>query len=167
MLASGKEDAPLPEPFQSLPPDRVVDLTAPLFGRGDWAPLTPDPEAALGLALRREATDEMPLTVGVYHNTLGTYGFQRQIQPKEVPARGYHLYKGGRCALSEWPTLFITHSWRIGAMFHVLYDPADPDRQWDFHISAKFTGPAYPHGKPDEPNALWIDRIVLVRADGG
>jgi len=40
-------------------------------------------------------------------------------------------------------------------------------------MSAKFTGPSYPHGKskrlspatriePNEPNGLWVDRMVLV-----
>ena len=46
-----------------------------------------------------------------------------------------------------------------------LYDPLNPDQEWEVHVSAKFTGAKYPHGNPKEPNGLFFDRMILVRVE--
>ena len=46
----------------------------------------------------------------------------------------------------------------------MLHDPTRMDAQWDIYVLLKFTGPAYPYGKPNEKNAIYFDRMILLNA---
>jgi hypothetical protein len=39
----------------------------------------------------------------------------------------------------------------------------DPDRKFEVWVRIKFTGPGYPFGKKDEPDAFFIERVMLVK----
>ncbi|MBI4024039.1 MAG: hypothetical protein HY360_03605 [Verrucomicrobia bacterium] len=166
----------------------MIDLTAPVITGGCRSPLVvPDAEASMGLALRYTGADELPLPIGIWNcvtvapdldramkdylrkEQAGQYedypGVCRVVRAKDIPGKGYHLYRGPRFKLSEWTHTFITKPWNIQEHLWSLFDPVRPLQEWDLHVSAKFTGPACPHGDPKEPNALFIDRILLTREE--
>jgi hypothetical protein len=126
----------------------------------------PDPEAALGLAVARMNPDELPMPIGIYGLIAEkAQNLGRDIAAKDIPGRGYHLYKGPRFTPAEWTYVYLTKSWQIQEHLYTLFDPARPKQQWDVYVSAKFTGPAYPHGDPKEPNGAYFDRMILVRVE--
>ena len=87
------------------------------------------------------------------------------IQAKDISGKGYHWYKGPRFPLSEWTYIYLTENWEMQKSLFSLYDPLNPDQEWEVYVSAKFTGPKYPHGDPKEPNGLFFDRMILVRVE--
>jgi hypothetical protein len=42
-------------------------------------------------------------------------------------------------------------------------DPDHPDQKFEVWARIKFNGPGFPHGKPEEENAISVERVVLVR----
>lgn len=161
LLCQGKESAPLTEQFQSLAPERVIDVMAPQLTPCAWT--VADPEAALGLAL--EAKDpnpkELPILVGLYDLASKKQRALNSIKAEDLPGRGYHWYRLGQFPLGEWTYLHLLN-WRITLHMHMLCDPRRPDRQWEAWASVKFTGPQYPHGEPGAPNRLYVDRVILI-----
>jgi hypothetical protein len=165
-LCEGKDYAPLPERFRSLPPERVIDLLAPQFAGRHFPMFVPDPDAALGLAVARMNPDELPMPIGVYSLATGQVLGEVGVKPADIPGPGYHLYKGPRFTPDERCYIWLTKSWQIQERLETLFDPSKPQQQWDVYISAKLTGPSYPHGKPAEQNGFWVDRMILVSVVG-
>jgi len=132
----------------------------------------PDPDSAFGLAIRGEHADEMPFAMGVYDQTgrrglVGRRLNKRDIGvalgAKDIVGGGYHLYKLGRTIVTPQCFVWLTRSWQMQQPLDMLHDPTRMDEQWDIYVSLKLTGPAYPHGKPNEPNAIFVDRMILVK----
>jgi hypothetical protein len=44
-----------------------------------------------------------------------------------------------------------------------VVDPENPDAEFDIWARIKFEGPAFPHGQPEDKNAICVERVVLVR----
>jgi len=145
-----------------------------------------DDEAADGTAYVRLNAEELPVPIGIWNNeTLTDPEFEkskqeflkpdqagqyvnwpqicRVINAADIPGPGYHLYKGPRFLLFPGTYLYLTKSWQFQQQLTSLYHEDKPKEIWEAYVSAKFTGPAYPHGKTDEPNAVSIDRVVLLR----
>ena len=59
--------------------------------------------------------------------------------------------------------MFFFWSWYIQQGIADGFDPNQENRRFDIWLRMKLTGPAYPYGKKDEKNAIWIERIILVR----
>jgi len=192
-MCKGKEYIPLPEQFRDLPPDSVFDWTASMFGINPYGgssnstdKMQVDDEAADGTAYVRLSAEELPVPIGIWNNeTLTDPEFEkskqeflkldqagqyvnwpqicRVINAADIPGPGYHLYKGPRFLLFPGTYLYLTKSWQFQQQLTSLYHEDKPKEIWEAYVSAKFTGPAYPHGKTDEPNAVSIDRVVLLR----
>jgi hypothetical protein len=163
-VSAGTEYTPLPEQFGDLPGDRVIDLTAPLFGNAMFPCVVPDPEAALGLAVPRTDHNELPMNISYYSGLPGPANAgSTTINAADIPGAGYHWYKGPTFKLNEWTFLYLTASWQMQTHLYGLYDPAHPDRKWTAYCSMKFAGPDYPHGQAGEPKGLFLDRLILVR----
>jgi hypothetical protein len=169
-LASGKEYAPLPEAFQKIPADRMIDLTAATFGweaAGGGIRVEPDADGALGHAYRYATDKAFPMPIGIY----GTgpdgqkLGASKSVAPKDVTGPGYHWYRGPRFTPIESTWVYLTADWRFQTRLWSEFDPKNPQQQWDVYVSMKATGPAYPHGKAGEPNAIAFDRLILVRVN--
>jgi len=169
MLASGKEFAPLPEQFRDLPPERVIDLPACEWGNNSsLGPyLEPDPEAALGLTVPWPGANHLPMPIATYTLTGDAPDRAEHVQAEDIPGPGYHWYRGPRFKLGEWTYVYLTASWRLQQHLYSLYEPDNPEQEWEVWVSMKFTGPAYPYGKPDEPNGVYFDRMILVRVEEG
>jgi len=82
---------------------------------------------------------------------------------KAIPGRGYHLYKIGRTIITTNCYVWLTRSWQIQHHIEMLHDATNMGQKWDVYASVKLTGPTYPHGKPGEKDALYFDRLILVK----
>ncbi|HEY3418051.1 MAG TPA: hypothetical protein VGM23_14325, partial [Armatimonadota bacterium] len=155
-VSAGVEYTPLPREIAELPPGNVIDLTAPLFAGRMFPIMMPDPEATLGLAVPRTETKEMPMNISIYSSDpQRPQNAGVTIREKDVPGKGYHLYKGPRFPLNEWTFVYLTASWQIQKHLYTLYDPAHPDQEWQAYASLKFAGPDYPFGDAKEANGLF------------
>jgi len=166
---------PLPERFRDLPRQRVVDYT-PIMTR-NWqniVKVVPDPEAESGVTNRLLLSDEKPENVERYRLPM-PWGLYDTINLKEysgtpitapdVPGRGYHWYKMGTFPLRPGYYLYFFWSWIIQLDLDNAFDPRRPDQQFDIWARLKFEGPMFPHGQEGEADAIYVERVVLVRGE--
>ncbi len=168
-LCTGQEYAPLPERFRDLPADRLIDLDGATFARNssDGPDVFVDPEAALGLCWQRMSDRELPMPIGVWSpDKVRPLNDAKSIKAEQVPGPGYHWYEGPRFSLREWSYVYLTGSWRFQVPLWSEWDSAHPEQEWQVWISGKFTGPAYPGGRPEDENGFWVDRVILAPVAG-
>ncbi|MHB9027021.1 MAG: DUF4838 domain-containing protein [Armatimonadota bacterium] len=192
-LCQGKEYVPLPEQFRGLPMGSVFDFTTMALGLKPYSAsatshdaVQTDPEAADGTAYVRFGAEELPLPIGIWNNAgvtdpvfaqsqrdflkldqSGQYvdwpEICRTIKAADITGPGYHLYKGPHFQLRPATLSYATKWWTYGQSIASLYRESSPREMWDVYLSAKFTGPAYPHGNVDDKNAVYLDRVIFVR----
>lgn len=161
---------PLPQKFRDMPPGAVFDYPAETSRNWeDQAKRVPDPEAESGRANRLELTaDEMkqyalPMPWGVY-DPVGKQGvLSKVLQPEEVPGPGYHWYLLGECAIGRSYYAYFFWSWNIQVDLEGALDEQHPEQPFEVWASIKFEGPGFPHGRPEQPNAISVERVVLVK----
>ncbi len=168
-VSQGAEYSPIPKQFREMDTQNVIDITAPLLSGGE-KDLVSDPEAAIGLAVVRKGDNRLPMGHGIY-NLITPPDQKLQVSEKpveaaDIPDKGYHWFKGPRFTMWEWTFIYFPSDWTIQEHFWPLFDPKNPNQQWEYYFSVKFTGPAYPHGAPDKPNAMFLDRVILVKVTG-
>ena len=161
-VSAGTASTPLPKEIISLKPKTVIDLTAPLLAGSFFPMFVSDPQATLGLAVPIISSNEIPFMIGIYNLDGSGLGVDKNINRSDIPGEGYHLYRGPRFSMNEWTLSYLTGRWCLQKHFPALYDPKHPDKQWDIYASIKFAGPAYPYGEAGEPDAVYVDRILLV-----
>jgi hypothetical protein len=166
---------PLPAALQSLPAGSVVDFIWPDFNEGmlngkPMAVLTPDPNAAGGKAIvytgRGPEDHKKPLNFGVYDGARKVFGPSIEVKT-DVPQDGkYHWYKIGRFPVTNGVLAYVHWSWFIQVHLDRAFDPAVADPNCDVWMSLKVAGPDYVTGS-QEPDSIWLDRILLVRPANG
>ena len=166
-----KTFVPLPERFAGLPAGSVYQYTADA-GRNwrDQVKVVEEPDGGSGITDRLELTDEemlkykLPMPWGIYDTVEKKGASGTSIKPEDVPGPGYHWYKMGTFKLTPSHYMYFFWSWIIQIDLGNVVDAADADQQWDIWARIKFTGPGFPHGTADEPNAIYMERVVLVKA---
>ncbi len=168
---------PLPEKFRDMPKASVFDFTADVSRNWrDIVKVVRDTEAESGVTNRLEFPTtvdtekhpveryKLPMPWGLYDtkNKKGVGG--GAIKPEDVPGPGYHWYKMGTYQVGKGYYLYFFWSWIIQVDIDSVIDPAHPDEKFDIWARIKFEGPAFPHGKADEANAISVERVVLVKA---
>lgn len=164
---------PLPEKFRSLPPKDVVDFTAEQSNNWqDQAKRVADAETECGITNRLELSDQdmqkykLPMGWGAY-DSAGKRGLgSATIKPEDVPGPGYHWYKVGPAPMTPSACAWFFWSWIIQFPVGSAADPQHPDQKFEVWARIKFEGPGFPHGKPDQKNAICVERVVLVRVPG-
>jgi len=43
-------------------------------------------------------------------------------------------------------------------------DSAHPEQPFEIWARIKFEGPGFPHGKPEQKNAIHVERVILIKA---
>jgi hypothetical protein len=164
-----------PAEFAALPPGSVHDFTADLTRNWkDIVQVVKDPEAESGIANRlsfpnsggeKHALEKykLPMPWGLYNPRTKKFVVSAMITPEDVPAPGYHWYKFGTHAIEPAMYLYFFWSWIIQLDLDSAIDGKAPDARYDIWARIKFNGPAFPHGKADDANAIYIERVVLVR----
>ncbi len=162
---------PPPKRFSSLPPNALFDFTAD--ETRNWQNIVkrvPDRESETGTANRLELSDKdmakykLPMPWGLYDTANKRSGGTGTIKPTDVPGAGYHWYQMGTFRIGPSYYLYFFWSWIIQVDIGGVIDPIDPDRPFDVWARIKFEGPGFPHGRPDDTNAICVERVVLVKA---
>lgn len=179
-LTAVPKHLPLPEKFRSLPPAAVSDY--PANASRNWKKIVktvPDAEAESGVTNRLEFPTQvepekhpldkylLPMPWGLY-DQLNKKGIgSGTITPEDVPGPGYHWYKMGSFAVVPSTYLYFFWSWIIQVDIDDVADLGQPTNRFDIWARIKFEGPAFPHGRPDQKNAICVERVILVKSEGG
>ena len=166
---------PLPEQFRNLPPGSVFDYPADSIRNWqDPVKVVPDATTESGLTYYLELSDKdmerykLPMAWGSYDAVTKVRQdgsvIYHQIGPQDVPGPGYHWYKMGSPAITPTTYLFFFWNWAIQVDVGNAADPANPRGKFDVWTNIKFTGPGFPHGQAGEKNAIWVERVILVKA---
>lgn len=172
-LLARRPFVPLPEKFRGQKPSDVFDFTAEQSNNWkDQAERVPDAEAECGITNRLELGPEemqkykLPMPWGVY-DPLAKRGLRSaQIKPADVPGPGYHWYKLGPARLTPSAYVWFFWSWIVQFPLDGVIEPGQPDQSFDIWARIKFEGPGFAQGKPGQPNAISVERVVAVRVGG-
>jgi len=172
-LLARPEYVPLPEKFRDLPPKVVFDFTAEQSSNWkDRAKRVPDAQAECGITNRLELSDEdmekykLPMPWGAYAPAEKRGLGSTSIKPEDVPGPGYHWFKLGPLRITPSSYVYFFWSWIIQFPVDAVVDAEQPDQEFEIWARIKFEGPGFPHGRPEEQNAISVERVVLVRASG-
>lgn len=165
-----------PAKFRNEPLERIYDFTADLTR--NWQNIVKvvrDPEAESGitncLTFPNSADDrhplekyKLPMPWGLYVPKNKNFAVSQTIAPEDVPGPGYHWYRFGSHKLESSMYLYFFWSWIIQLDIDGAMDPGNPDTEFEIWARIKFTGPAFPHGKAEDPNAIRVERVVLLKS---
>lgn len=164
---------PLPAKFRDLPKGSVFDYTADMSRNwADTVKVIKDPEAESGftnkLDLASPDTPEqekyvLPMPWGIY-DTQGKKGVgTARIAAEDITGPGYHWYKLGSYPLASGYYVYFFWSWIIQVDIDNAFDPANPGKKFEVWANVKFTGPRFPHAKEGDKDAIYVERLVLVK----
>ncbi len=125
-----------------------------------------DPEAESGYAVKVEADKkpafyQLPLVNGMYYITPRRNVPGTPLVAPKIPGPGYHWYQVNHIRVSHDAYLYVPGDWTI--QFPLKATNAGEGTECQVWLRLKFTGPAYPHGKTDEPNAIYLERMILLK----
>lgn len=162
---------PLPPQFEQK---KAYDFTANSFTFSPVQQKVDDPEAAGGSALMLSDLKKLgketpadfhkkPLEFFVYDNGAKKTIFRSVVdKDKQASDEKYHWYRVGKTKLSP-STRFVIHpSWWISQNIgNSVFDPLEPELQYEIWASVKLTGPSYAPGS-GKPDAIYLDRVIYV-----
>ncbi len=163
----------LPEKFKEHPKGTVYDYTA-IMTR-NWSnvvKVVKDPEAESGITNRLDLTAAdvdksekyvLPMPWGLYGTVDKKFVNAEPLKAGDIPGPGYHWYKMGSFPVAPSYYMYFFWSWIIQLDIDNAFDPAKPDRKFEFWARVKFEGPRFPHGRPDDKDAICVERVVLVK----
>ena len=159
-----------PQKFKNISPDRLFDHTAELTrNHKNIVKKIPDNQAETGVTNRLDLSDEdmekyrLPIVWGLYD--LGKKRVLKTsfIQSVDVPGQGYHWYKMGPVVIGPKCYVYFFWSWIIQLDVNHIFDPANPNHEFEIWARIKFEGPGFPHGELQDKNAINVERIVLIK----
>lgn len=165
---------PLPAKFRDLPRGTVFDYTADMTR--NWADVVrviKDPEAESGFTNKLDLASPdtpqaekyvLPMPWGLYGATQKKFLGGAAIKAEDIPGPGYHWYKMGTFAIEPSYYAYFFWSWIIQVDIDNAYDAGKPDQKLDVWASIKFEGPRFPHAKAGDKDAIYVERLVLVKA---
>ncbi len=163
----------LPEKFRHLSPGAVRDYLATMTRNwADLAKVVKDPEAESGMANKLDLTAEglehperyvLPMPWGLYATVEKKTIGGNTIKPEDVPGPGYHWYKMGTFPVVPGAYVYFFWSWIIQVEADNAFDPAEPNTPFDVWARIKFQGPSFPHAKAGDRDAIFVERLVLVK----
>jgi hypothetical protein len=165
----------LPEKFRALPKGTVHDYIATMTRNwADVVKVVKDPEAETGIANKLDLTADyvdgrekyvLPMPWGLYGTVEKKSGGGSVIEAGDIPGPGYHWYKMGTFAIAPGYYAYFFWSWIIQVDVDNVLDPAHPDEKFEVWARIKFEGPRFPHAKPGDTDAIYVERLVLVKAE--
>ncbi len=164
-----------PEKFtQAAVQGKIFDFTMENSSRfRNFAELVDDPESEAGfsarLAFPNRSPDtsldkhSLPLVFGVHSANSGGRLLTAYVTEKMVPGAGYHWYRIGNSRLTPDALIFCFSSWLIQQSVGNAFDQQNPSAKYEIWIHMKLTGSNFPFAKPGDPDAIWIDRMALIK----
>jgi len=164
---------PLPAKFRDLPRGTVFDYTADMTRNwADVVKVVKDPEAESGFTNKLDLTAPETTSQEKYVLPMpwGLYGVQQKksvggaaIKAEDITGPGYHWYKMGVFPLEPSYYAYFFWSWIIQVDIDNAYDAARPNQKFEVWANIKFTGPRFPHAKEGDKDAIYVERLVLVK----
>ena len=164
----------LPAKFRGLPRGTVFDYTAD--STRNWLNISrvvPDKNAESCMTNYLDLTAAnvehaeryvLPMTWGLYDTGTQKANEGTPIRAEDIPGPGYNWYRMGAFAISQNHYLYFFWSWIIQLDVFDLYDARSPNQKFDVWARVKFTGPRFPHAQAGEKDAIYVKRVVLVKA---
>ena len=163
----------LPEKFRHLPPGAVHDYLATMTSNwADLAKVVKDPEAESGIANKLDLTAAgvehperyvLPMSWGLYGTVEKKTIGGNSIKAEDVSGPGYHWYKMGTFPVAPGAYAYFFWSWIVQVEVDNVFDPAEPDAKFDLWARIKFEGPRFPHAEAGETDAIYVERVVIVK----
>jgi hypothetical protein len=163
----------LPERFRNLPKGTVYDYTATMTRNwGDVVKVIKDPEAETGIANKLDLTAAyvespekyvLPMPWGLYGTVEKKSLAGDSIKPEDIPGPGYHWYKMGTFPVAPGYYAYFFWSWIIQLDVDNVIDPTQPEQKFEVWARVKFEGSRFPHARPGDQNAIYVERLVLVK----
>jgi hypothetical protein len=167
--------AALPEKFRRLPAENVHDYLATMTRNyADLAKVVKDPEAETGITIKLDLTDKdlespekytLPMPWGLYATDEKRSVGSNAIRRDDIPGPGYHWYRMGTFPIPPSAYVYFFWSWIIQADVDNVFDPAKPDQKFEVWARIKFEGPRFPHAKPADKDAIYVERLLVVKAE--
>jgi hypothetical protein len=159
----------LPELIHTADKKAIFDLTPAYLPQEQ---MLQDKQACTGYAVTYFVKTPSPEDAfdpffGLYDRLSGLSSKPLRIKPVD---ENYHWYSLGKFPLGKNTIIYGHWSWEMTcALLDRYYLPIGPSNdpaknRYEVFISAKFTGPLYVNNST-QPNAIFVDRIVLVAAD--
>ena len=156
----------VPEKFKDLPQEDVFDFPIHKAKTHDPAvEVVDDPESISGQVLcydrdklKSKKYYKLPLRYGVY-SWMTRRTFTSGTLSKDKVKPGYNWYYICTSRITPQSYFFLFDSWDYQQYFSSM---TDTKSRFDFYVHLKFTGEHF-GGKAGEKNAVYIDRLVLVR----
>ena len=165
-------NVPLPAQFRDTPPASIYDYTADLSRNyQDTAKRVPDAEAESGVTNRLELSDgdmkryTLPMPWGLYDTINKRVPGTTAIHAEDISGPGYHWYRLGAFPVGPSYYVYFFWSWIIQFDLENAVDLEHPDQPYEIWASIKFEGPGFPHAKPDQKNAICVERVILKKGE--
>lgn len=165
--------AALPEKFRARPAGTVHDYLATMSRNwGDVVKVVKDAEAESGIANKLDLTAPdvenpekyvLPMPWGLYGPADKKFVNGPAIRAEDIPGPGYHWYQLGTFPIETSFYAYFFWSWIVQFEIDDVIDPAHPEQPFEVWARVKFTGPRFPHARPGETNAIYIERLVLAK----
>lgn len=162
----------IPDRFRDIPLARIFQFTPEdMRNWQDIVRRVPDPDLGNQLTGRLELSDEdmkkyaLPMAWGLYDVENKRGAASGAIRAEDVPGPGYHWYKLATCPIGPTYYLYFFWSWIIQIDVDGALDVEHSDQPFDLWANIKFEGPGFPHGTPNQKNAICVERVVLVRTE--
>jgi hypothetical protein len=165
----------LPEKFRNAPAGTVHDYLATMTRNwADIVKVVKDPEAETGIANRLDLTASdvespekytVPMPWGLYATEEKRSVGSQAIGRDDIPGPGYHWYRMGTFRVPAAAYVYFFWSWIIQVDVANVFDPAKPDQKFAVWARIKFEGQRFPHAKAGDKDAIYVERLVLVKAE--
>ncbi len=131
------------------------------------AQVVEDAEAEGGYAAKLALPAEvgkyaLPMPCGLYSSARAKGISSCSLTARQVPAAGYHWYKLFTAVPESTAYCYFFWSWVI--QYPLGISQGSDGAAYTFWAKIKFTGPAFPHPRAGEPNAIYIERLALEKA---
>jgi len=170
-IATWNNRLPLPPQFERK---KAYDFTATSFKYSLVQQNVDDPEAAGGKALMLSDLKKIgkeldpnfhkkPLEFALYDNLGKKTIFRSAVnREKQATDEKYHWYRVGKTKLTP-STRFVIHWtwWILQSIGDAVFDPLEPNAQYEIWASVKLTGPSYSPGSTKQ-DAVYLDRVIFV-----
>ena len=165
----------LPERFRASPQGSVYDYIATMTRNwADVVKVVKDPEAETGIAnkldLMAGSVDNpekyaLPMPWGLYATAEKKFPGGNTIKAGDIPGPGYHWYTMGSFPIAPGYYAYFFWSWILQVELDNVFDPTKPDQKFEVWARIKFTGPRFPHARPGDRDAIYVERLVLVKTE--
>ena len=169
-------ESPLPAELEGIPSEAITDFTPEMFRlytSGQGLSIVKDEGSLVGNAAKitladvdtaskqyYTITDTLPLLIGIYNPTTGTFGSAIHVGPADIITDKYMLIKLGDTKIPSGAYLYVFESWVVQQDLYSALS-GDPNQLYDIYVSMKFEGAAY-GGDSSKPDAIYVDRIIVV-----